>query len=156
MELRTEIFSQFDKKWALLTAGDKDNFNTMTISWGGLGTLWNNPVATVYVRASRFTHEFMDANEYFSISFYPERYRRTLAELGSKSGRDMDKMHVPGLTPVTAHGTVSFEEAEVTLICQKLFKQQLDAANMPEDVVNDFYADQDMHDMYIGKVVAVI
>ena len=77
----------------------------------------------------------------------------TLAELGSKSGRDMDKMHVPGLTPVTAHGTVSFEEAEVTLICQKLFKQQLDAANMPEDVVKDFYADQDMHDMYIGKVV---
>ena len=79
MELRTEIFSQFDKKWALLTAGDKDNFNTMTISWGGLGTLWNNPVATVYVRASRFTHEFMDANESFSISFYQERYRRTLA-----------------------------------------------------------------------------
>ena len=72
MELKTDIFSQFDKKWALLTAGTPDRFNTMTISWGGLGTIWGKPVATVYVRKSRYTHEFMDDNEYFTISFYPE------------------------------------------------------------------------------------
>lgn len=49
-----EIFAQFDKKWALLTAGTKDDFNTMTISWGGIGTIWNKPVATMYVRESRY------------------------------------------------------------------------------------------------------
>jgi len=69
MEFTTDIFSQFDKKWALLTAGNKDKFNTMTISWGGLGTLWGKPVATTNVRTSRYTHEFMDNNEYFTISF---------------------------------------------------------------------------------------
>ncbi len=66
MEFNTEIFSQFDKKWALLTAGKEGAFNMMVISWGGLGTIWNKPVATVYVRTNRYTHEFMDNNEYFS------------------------------------------------------------------------------------------
>ena len=90
MEFQTEIFSQFDKKWALLTAGDKENFNTMTISWGGLGTLWGRPVATTYVRTSRYTHDYMDQNDYFTVSFYPEEYKPVLGVLGSKSGRDMD------------------------------------------------------------------
>ena len=58
----------------------------MTISWGGLGTLWGKPVATVYVRESRYTHEFMDREDYFTVSFYPESCRRTLGVLGSKSG----------------------------------------------------------------------
>ena len=66
-----DIFEQFDKKWALLTAGSMEKFNTMTVSWGGLGTLWGKPVATVYVRQSRYTHEFMDNGEYFTVSFYP-------------------------------------------------------------------------------------
>ncbi len=49
MNFNTDIFEQFDKKWALLTAGSENDFNTMTISWGSLGTLWNKSVATVYV-----------------------------------------------------------------------------------------------------------
>ena len=156
MELNTEIFSQFDKKWALLTAGNKDSFNTMTISWGGLGTLWNKPVATVYVRTSRYTHEFMDSSEYFSISFFPERYRRTLGVLGSKSGREMDKINESGLTPIKVEKTVAFEEAETTIICRKLFKQELAVSNMPEDVAESLYTDQAPHDMYIGEVVSII
>ena len=156
MELNTEIFSQFDKKWALLTAGNKDSFNTMTISWGGLGTLWNKPVATVYVRTSRYTHDFMDSSEYFSISFFPEQYRRTLGVLGSKSGREMDKINKSGLTPIKVEKTVAFEEAETTIICRKLFKQELEVSNMPEDVAESLYTDQAPHDMYIGEVVSII
>ena len=67
MELKTDIFSKFDKEWALLNAGNMDKFNSMTVSWGGLGTLWGKPVATVYVRTSRYTHEFMDNGEYFKL-----------------------------------------------------------------------------------------
>ena len=156
MKFNTEIFDQFDKKWALLTAGKTDNFNSMTISWGGLGTLWNKPVVTVYVRTSRYTHDFMDTNDYFSISFYPEQYRKTLGVLGSKSGRDMDKMRASGLTPKKAGETISFEEAETTIICRKLFKQSLEVANMPEDVIKDLYTGQAPHDMYIGEVVAIL
>lgn len=156
MEFTTNILSVFDKKWALLTAGDSDRFNTMTISWGGLGTLWGKPVATVYVRISRYTHEFMDANEFFTVSFYPEECKQILGVLGSKSGRDMDKMKESGLTPVQAGESMSFKEAEVTLVCRKLFKQQLDVANMPEDVAKAMYEGQAPHDMYIGEIVDII
>ncbi len=156
MEFNTEIFSQFDKKWALLTAGDESSFNTMTISWGGLGTLWGKPVATVYVRTSRYTHDFMDANEYFTISFFPEEYKQILGVLGSKSGRDMDKMKDSGLSAVKAGDSVSFKEAEVTLVCRKMFKQELSVANMPADVAKAMYEGQAPHDMYIGEVVEII
>ena len=156
MEFSTDILRVFDKKWALLTAGDSDRFNTMTISWGGLGTIWGKPVATVYVRTSRYTHDFMDAKEFFTVSFYPEECKRILGVLGSKSGRDMDKMKESGLTPVQAGESMSFKEAEVTLVCRKLFKQQLNVANMPEDVAKAMYEGQAPHDMYIGEIVEII
>lgn len=156
MEFTTDILSVFDKKWALLTAGDEDKFNPMTISWGGLGTIWGKPVATVYVRTSRYTHDFMDANEFFTVSFYPEEYRQILGVLGSKSGRDMDKINDSGLTPVKSGESVSFAEAEVTLVCRKLFKQELKVENMPDDVARTMYEGQAPHDMYIGEIVDII
>ncbi len=156
MNFETDIFSQFDKKWALLTAGNKDKFNTMTISWGGLGTIWNKPVATVYVRTSRYTYEFMEENEYFTISFYPEEYKKTLGILGAKSGRDMDKMNDSGLTAKEIDNSMTFDEAEVTLVCKKLFKQELDTANMPEKIAMTVYGNDAPHVMFIGEVVDII
>ena len=128
----------------------------MTISWGGLGTLWGKPVATVYVRESRYTHEFMEKGDYFTVSFYPESCRKTLSVLGSKSGRDMDKMHASGLTPIEAGRTMTFAEAEVTLVCRKLFRQKLETASIPKDIVEKFYEGQTAHDMFIGEVVDLL
>lgn len=155
MKLTTDIFSQFDQTWGLVTAGTPDNFNTMTISWGGLGTIWGRPVATVYIRTSRYTHEFVDANEYFTISFYPEEYKKVLGILGSKSGRDIDKMHSSGLTPRFLDKGITFEEAGLTIICRKLFKQQLAVENIPEDIAADYYKKDAPHDMYIAEVVEI-
>ena len=87
MEFNTDIFAQFDKKWALLSAGPKDDHNTMTISWGSMGTLWNKPAVTVYVRPTRFTHKFMNEYEYFTVSFFPEDKRDALVKMGSTTGR---------------------------------------------------------------------
>ncbi|MCR5640780.1 MAG: flavin reductase [Lachnospiraceae bacterium] len=155
MNFTTDIFGQFDQKWALLTAGDEKKFNTMTISWGGLGTLWNKPVATVYVRTSRYTHEFMDENDFFTVSFYPESYRKTLGVLGTKSGRDMDKMTASGLTPKALESGMTFEEAEVTLVCKKLFMQRMEPSNMAPEIAKQFYESDAEHDMYIGEVVGM-
>ncbi len=156
MEFITDIFTQFDKKWALLTAGSADDFNTMTISWGSLGTLWNKPVVTAYVRTSRYTHDFMDREEYFTVSFFPEEYRQILGVLGSRSGREMDKIHESGLTPEAVDGSVTFSEATVTILCRKLFVQRLETSNIPDDVVQTFYVGDAPHDMYIGEVVKII
>ena len=156
MEYKTDIFSQFDKKWALLTAGTPDKFNTMTISWGGLGTLWGKPVATTYVRTTRYTHEFMDDNDYFTISFYPDSMKQILGVMGSKSGRDIDKQNYEGLNAKAVGETVTFEEAEITFVCKKLFKQCLEKENMNPDLAKQFYDGDALHDMYIGEIVDII
>ena len=156
MEFTTDIFSAFDRKWALLTAGSMESFNTMTISWGALGTIWGKPTATVYVRTSRYTHEFMDRSDWFTVSFYPEVYRKTLGVLGTKSGRDMDKMRESGLTPVAAGETVSFAEAECTLVCKKMYMQSLDPERIPKEIVQALYAKDAPHDMYLGEVVEIL
>ena len=160
MELKTDVFSIFDKKWALLTAGTSEKFNSMTVSWGGLGTLWNKPVATVYVRTSRYTHDFMDDNDYFTVSFYLESSRKELGVFGSKSGRDIDKMHFDGLSAevVALDGaeTMTFKEAEMTLVCKKIFKEHMSVDKIPADVVEQLYTGDAPHDMYIGEVIAII
>ena len=156
MKFETDIFSVFDKKWALLTAGNKDSFNTMTVSWGGMGTIWGKPVATVYVRTSRYTHEFMDREGYFTVSFYPEEYRIVLGVLGSKSGRDMDKMNGSGLTAKALQESVTFEEAEITLVCRKMFMQRLEPSNITDPDAAKFYAGDAPHYMYMGEVVDII
>ena len=156
MTFETDILGVFDKKWALLTAGNKDSFNTMTVSWGGMGTIWSKPVATVYVRTSRYTHEFMDREEYFTLSFYPEEYKKVLGVLGSKSGRDMDKMNASGLTAAELAQSMTFEEAEITLVCRKMFMQRLEPSNITDPDAAKFYAGDAPHDMYIGEIVDII
>lgn len=156
MEFTTDIFTVYDKKWALLTAGNKDKYNTMTISWGGMGTLWGKPVVTSYVRTSRYTHDFMDNEDYFTVSFYPEELRKTLVLLGSKSGKEIDKMNIEGLTGKEIGNSVTFEEAEITLLCRKLFKQRINPENIIDPTCKAFYDSDAEHDMYIGEVVEIV
>ena len=155
MILETNVFDKFDEGWPLLAAGNKDSFNMMTISWGEMGTLWGKPVATVFVRESRYTHEFMDREEYFTISFVPRSFDEQLRRLGSKSGRNIDKMHDSGLEPVELPHGIAFKEAETVLVCKKLFMQRLDMDRIPEDIREKFYNGGDPHDMYIGEVVEI-
>ena len=152
----TDIFAQFDKKWALLCAGTKEKYNTMTISWGGMGTLWSKPVVTVYVKPCRYTYGFMNDNEYFTITFYPEECRKAMAVMGSKSGRDINKDEASGLTVKPIGQVVTYEEAEVTIICRKIYWQDLVRENMPEDAVESFYTEEEPHRMFIGEVVEII
>lgn len=156
MDLNINAFSQFDQKWALLTAGSKDDFNTMTISWGGMGTLWSRPVVTVYVKPIRYTYEYMEKNDYFTVSFYPEQYKKALGILGTKSGRDCDKVALSELTPAEVDNSMSFREAECTIVCKKIYSQDLDASQVPADAQEHYYKNEPIHRMYIGEVVEIL
>lgn len=152
-----------DQEWALLTAGNKDEFNSMTISWGGLGTIWNKPVVTVYVRPSRYTYQFMENSEYFTISFYDKEFKEDLAILGSKSGRDVDKVSLTKITPDFLENSVSYKEAKLTIICKKIYYQDLDINGIISDdnsffqkEIDRFYKIEPMHRMYIGEVLEII
>ena len=156
MKFNTDIFSQFHEKWALLSAGSKENHNSMTISWGGLGTLWSKPVATVYVKPIRHTYQFMEKNEYFTISFYPEKYKLALNVMGSISGRNNDKDKISGLTVKEVGKAVTYEEAEITLLCKKIYFQDMVRDTMPNDVIEQYYTKEEPHRMYVGEVIEVI
>lgn len=154
-------FYALDQEWAVLTAGNQEKFNAMTISWGGLGTIWNKPVVTVYVKPIRYTYEFMEKNEYFSVSFYDEKYKKDLSILGSKSGRDLDKISLTNFTPEFLENAISFKEAKLTMICKKIYFQDLDVKNIdtksiPQSEVERFYKTEPAHRMYLGEVVDII
>lgn len=150
-----------DQEWALLTAGVEEKFNTMTISWGGLGTIWNKPVVTVYVKPNRYTYEFMENNEYFTISFYDKEYKEDLGILGSKSGRNLDKISLTKLTPEYLKNTTSFKESKLTIVCKKIYFQDMDVNNIDVESITQseldrFYKNEPMHRMYIGEVIDII
>ncbi len=150
-------FELIGKEWMLVTAGTQDNFNTMTASWGGIGWLWNKPVAFIFIRPERYTHGFIEANDRLTLSFYGEDYRKALQICGSKSGRDINKVEATGLTPeVLETGTMTFAEARMTLDCRKLFKSSMEAENfLDKAVLERWYNDQPgggLHDIYVVEI----
>ena len=147
---------KIDKEWALLTCGKKEKFNMMTISWGGLGTLWHKPIATIYVRPNRYTNEFIENNDYFTLSFYDEEYKKDLGFLGSKSGRDIDKISYTNLTPEFIDNGITFKEANLTIVCKKIYFQDLDKKNIPKTEIDRFYNNEPVHRMYTGEVIDII
>jgi len=154
--LKLDIFNVFHTDWALLTAGKPENYNTMTISWGGLGTLWSKSVATVYVRPCRHTYQYMESNDYFTVSFFTDAYKSDLKLLGTRSGRDGDKVALTALTPVSAGESTTFAQAKRTLLCKKLYAQDLDASAIPDDILQVQYGTETPHRMYIGEVVSIL
>ena len=155
MNFTTDIFSKFDKDWALLAAGTVDDHNAMTVSWGGMGTLWGKPVVTIYVRPNRHTFGYLEDNEVFTLGFFPEQYRKALGVMGSKSGRDCDKDALAGLTPVALDGSTAYKEAQTTLVCRKLYFNDLNAENIPAGIRDSVYSGEPIHRMYIAEVTAI-
>lgn len=157
VELNFNPFSAIGRQWMLVTAGDDKAANTMTASWGGAGVLWNKNVVTCYIRPQRYTREFMDAQEYFSLSFLPEQYRKELTYCGRVSGRDTDKIAQSGLTLCKEFEAPCIEQADTVLICKKLYVDKIRPSSIlnPEtDAAN--YPDKDYHIVYIAEIVKAL
>lgn len=153
-ELQKNPFSMIGEEWMLITAEKEGKINTMTASWGGVGVLWGKNVVTAYIRPQRYTKEFVDGSEIFTISVLGEEYRKALSYLGSRSGRDEDKIAAAGLHPISLEGAPSFEEAELVLVCRKCYHDRIRPENML-DAADDarWYPKKDYHEVYIGEIV---
>ena len=158
-KLQVQPHHLFNDQWVLLGSGDYETgeFNTMTISWGALGTMWSLPFAFVAVRHSRFTYQFMEKFETFSISAFPDQYRRALSLLGSRSGRDGDKIAASGLTPEASIQVAAptFKEAELVIECQKMYANDLNPAHFIDESIHKHYPQRDYHRIYYGEILAV-
>ena len=156
-ELQLNPFTKIGKEWMLVTAGDEASHNTMTASWGGMGVLWGKNVAFAFIRPQRYTKQSVDANDTFTLTFFDESYRDALQLLGTKSGRDSDKIAEAGLTPLYVDGTTSFEEADLNLVCRKLYAQDMDASAFVDTGLRDkVYPDGDLHTSYVGAIERVL
>lgn len=158
INIAEQSFNPFEllaKDWMLVSAGSVNKWNTMTASWGGLGVIWGKPSATAYIRHSRYTKEFVDNSEYFTITFLQDGHRDALNKMGSQSGRDIDKMHESGLTPIFVDGQPTFEQAKLVLICRKRCVSEIAPTDILHEETRDkWYGDKDYHAMYIGEIVA--
>ena len=143
------------KEWMLVTSGTLEKHNTMTASWGGFGHLWNKDVAFVFVRPQRYTYEFVEENEYMTLSFYDGSYRDALMVLGTKSGRDTNKEEEVNFHPVQVDESVAFEEAKYVLKCRKLYADDLKGDSILDEKVASCYPDKDYHRMYVVEIEAI-
>lgn len=156
-QLEMNPFTKIGKEWALVSAGNKTKCNTMTVSWGGVGVLWGKNVVYIFIRDSRYTKEFLDKGDLFSLSFLSEDYRTALNYCGSHSGRNEDKFAEAGLTPAFRHDIPYPDEANLVLLCRKMA-----AVPMTEDSFTDssisskWYSDHDMHTMYVGEIIEAV
>jgi flavin reductase (DIM6/NTAB) family NADH-FMN oxidoreductase RutF len=157
-EISFNPFKLVGDDWMLITAGDEKKANTMTASWGGFGVIWEKNAAFCFIRKSRYTKEFVDAQGDYSLCFFdPKIYRKQLAYLGSVSGRKEDKIKKSGLTLNYENGVPFFAEAKTVFICHKMASQFLSPDNFKEAWINeDFYKDSDYHTEYIGEIKEVL
>ncbi len=138
-------------EWMLVTAGDDNKHNMMTASWGFVGEMWGKDTAVAVIRPNRYTKEFVDRSDCFSLSFYGEN-KKLHGITGSQSGRNINKTEATGLTPVYSHGTVYFEEARLVLICRKLYVSQIDPSKFLDKDILKWYDNNDYHVAYVAEI----
>ena len=152
--LEMNPFTKIGKEWALVTAGNKSKCNTMTVSWGGVGVLWGKNVVYIFIRDSRYTKEFIDNGDFFSISFLDKAYRDALNYCGAHSGRDVDKFEEAGLTPAFRHSIPYPDEANFVILCKKMAAVPITEDSFVDPSISKkWYADGDMHTMYVGEII---
>lgn len=154
--IKMQPFKEIGEDWFLITAGTKDNFNTMTASWGNIGVLWNKNVAIIYIRPSRYTLEFVDSNDCFTMSFFDGDYRKELSFCGANSGRDVDKVKATGLSPVFSDDVVYFAEAKRVFKCKKIYQDRIKPESFLDKSIDYLYSKKDYHIMYIAEIVEVV
>lgn len=161
-ELQLNPMTLIAKEWMLVTAGTQERgYNTMTASWGHLGSIWGHggglPTSVIFVRPQRYTKQFVDREELYTLCFFSEEYKPQLTYLGSHSGRDEDKVAKTGLTPAFGEGYTYFEEANLVLICRKLYQAPVvEEGFLDKAVLEDCYPLRDFHDLYVGEIIKVL
>ncbi len=156
VEFTKNPFKLIGKDWMLVTSGDKNKFNTMTASWGGTGVLWNKNVVFTFIRPQRYTYEFMENNDYFTLCFFGEEHRKALSFCGKYSGRDYDKVKETNLTPLFDLNAPYFKEAKTVILCKKIYGQFLNKDSIIDNSIESCYAENDYHKMYVGEILKIL
>ncbi len=156
-QIKDNTINLISSDWLLITASKDDKVNMMTASWGALGFVWNRAAATIYIRKSRYTKDFIDASDTFTLNVLDNKEREKLIYCGNTSGRDCDKVKGSGLTLKKDGDITYFDESRMVIQCKKIFAQEMPTeAFFDNTIVDSNYADGDLHTMYIGEIIKVL
>jgi flavin reductase (DIM6/NTAB) family NADH-FMN oxidoreductase RutF len=154
-----KIVDLWNAQGLLLTSGDyhSGDFNAMTVGWGSFGVMWGRPFVQVVVRPTRYTFQFMEKYETFTLTAFPPKYKRALQLLGNRSGRDGDKIAAAGLTPEASHSVAapSFAEAHLAVECRKIYRQDIDPTLFVDAAIDAHYPRKDYHRVYFGEILCI-
>ena len=152
------VFRLIGKEWMLVTAKNQEGkVNTMTASWGGLGVMWGKNVAVTVLRPQRYTKEFIDQSESFTLSFYDDTFKKDLSYLGSVSGRDEDKIKEAGVHVAYHDGVPYIDEGKEILLCRVMSETPITQDEFKDEKIDAaWYADQDYHKMYIAEITDIL
>ena len=142
----------FDRDWTLITVKDGDSANAMTASWGGIGILWNKPVAFLFVRPQRHTYTLLQKEERFSLCFLDEQYREALRICGTKSGKEGGKLAAAGLTKNYEKSIPFVGESRLVVFCRKCYAADLEQDAFLDKALLSNYRAGDLHRMYIAEI----
>jgi len=146
-------------QWLLLGVGDfaAGRINAMTVGWGSFGTMWSRPFVQVVVRPTRYSHEFMEEFDTFTLLGFPAEYRSDLQRLGTVSGRNHDKIAETHLTPCASQivAAPSFEEAELAVECRKIYSDQMRSDKILDESIHRLYPESDYHTIYFGEILRI-
>jgi len=154
-DIKDNLIKAISEEWMLISAGNENGYNMMTASWGFMGEMWGNDSVSVMIRPQRYTMEFVDNNDYFTLSFYGNE-KQIHKVCGSMSGRDVNKTELTGLTPVFSDNTVYFNEARLVIVCKKQYVQRLEEECFIDKEPLKWYDNKDYHYMIIGKIEKVL
>lgn len=156
-EIKESAVKMISDDWALLSAGNESKWNTMTVSWGGIGEIWGKDVAFVFVRPQRYTKEFIDKNGRFTLSFFGGEMKKEMGILGKISGRNEDKIALSRIKGVFEADTVYVDGAKYVLVCKTLYTDFIKPENFIEkDNDEKWYAQKDYHKVYVAQIEKVL
>lgn len=154
-EFNENLIRAIADEWMLITAGDETSYNMMTASWGFAGEIWGEDAVGVVIRPQRYTKEFVDGSDYFSLTFFGDK--KDIHKIcGSMSGRDVDKTALTGLTPVFDEAAPYFEQARLVIICKKQYVQRLESECFTDKAPLEKWYNDDLHYLYIGKIEKIL
>ena len=155
-DIKENAVSLICDRYMLITAGDENGYNMMTGSWGFMGEMWRKDVIIPVVRPNRHTFGFLEDNDYFTISFFSgDLNKKVHAVCGSKSGRDINKTEATGLTPCFDRESVYFAEADIVLVCRKIYADDVKGENFFDKALDSLY-DNDYHRAYVGEIITTL
>lgn len=160
-EITEDVFKLVGEDFTVITSGNESDYNSMLAGWGGWGVLFNKPSTWCFLRANRYTLEYIKKEHTYTMAYFDEPYKDQIMIFGTQSGRDSDKMKESALHPIaTPSGSMAFKEAKLIIECKlteitTVSPEDFFTVEGKEFVSEAYREARDYHKIVFGEIVSV-